>query len=168
MKKLLTLMLVLGMGSAANAALFLSVDGDTSQDEIDLFEYDTAVIGIYNTDGGIYPAYMEISRISEGGFAMSNPQLTALAGDISEFTGPFDVDDCKWIEVLLCQRTGMSTPGIQFTWDLTCLKANVDVFVELYDSTYSLFDSLTIHQVPEPMTLAFLALGGLLALRRRR
>jgi hypothetical protein len=49
------------------------------------------------------------------------------------------------------------------------MSAGVDVFVGLFDGGVgTLLDTLTIHQVPEPTTLALLGLGGLLALRRRK
>ena len=163
MKKLLVYMLVLGIASSANAAIEL--DGPTVMPL-----GDTVSIGINNTDGGDYLAYMNVSRLSEGGFSMSNPQLTALAGDISKIGAPYEYADGKEIEVTLAQSEGASTPGVQFTWDLTCLSVTADVWVELWDAAdlSAPVDTLTIYQIPEPMTLALLSLGGLLALRRRK
>ncbi len=82
---------------------------------------------------------------------------------------PYPYDDFLSYELIISPVLGFQPPGNYFEVDLTCLKADVDVYVELYDSgTLALLDSLIIHQIPEPMTLAFLALGGLLALRRRK
>lgn len=159
MKKLLILMLILGMASAANAAIEL--DGPAIMNV-----GDTVSIGIYNTDGVDYLAYMSVFYISEGGFAMSNPQLTALAGDLSSFSAPYEYSDIKEIEVTL---KGTSIPGIQFTWDLQYLDGCVTVWVELWDNSdlSAPVDSLEIN-TPEPMTLALLGLGGLFVLRRRK
>jgi hypothetical protein len=58
-------------------------------------------------------------------------------------------------------------PGIQWSIDLHCLALG-DAIIHLDDSTtFDIITTLTIHQVPEPMTIALLSLGGLL-LRRRR
>jgi hypothetical protein len=166
MKKLLILLLVLGISSAANAAIVISADGDTSRDEFFLSEGETVVIGIYNTDGEDYVCYPDIGYISEGGFQMSNPQLTALAGDLSQITGPYEYTDMWEVEVTL---KGTSTPGIQFTWDLTLLRIDIIVIVELWDGSdlSAPVDVLTV-QEPEPMTLALFGLGGLFLLRRRK
>ena len=67
MKKLLILILVLGMASAANAAITLV--GPTT-----IYEGDTVSIGIYNDDGYDYLAYLDFGYVSEGGFALSNPR----------------------------------------------------------------------------------------------
>jgi hypothetical protein len=163
MKKLLILALVFGMTSLASAAI--SLDGPTS-----INEGDTVSIGINNLDGGDYLAYMNISLISQGGFSLGTPALTGLAGDISGVGVPYEYAGGHEIEVTLAQSTGTSAPGVQFTWDLTCLKAGVAVTIELWDAAdfSAPVDVLTIAQVPEPMTIALLGLGGLFMLRRRK
>jgi hypothetical protein len=167
MKKLLLLILVLGMASAANAAIILSFDDNTTLTETDLSVGDTAVIGIYATDIYDYGAYLSFGLVSEGGFFVSNPRYLYPGPPI--IIPPFPpepIDDHYVFEVFLAFT---QAPGIQVEVDLTCLKAGVDVFVELYDAgTFALVDSLIIHQVPEPVTLALLGLGGLFLTRRRR
>jgi hypothetical protein len=166
MKKLFIVTLVLGMASAANAAL--SIVGPT-----EINEGDTVSIGINSTDAGPYIAYLAFGYVSEGGFELSNPRyLWPPVGIPPLPPDPIVVDDVIYYEV----DFGMPSdpfpefpPGIWFTIDLTCMSAGVDVFVELLDSDWATtLDRLIIHQVPEPMTIALLGLGGLLALRRRK
>ena len=171
MKKLLILMLVLGLASTANAAIVLSLDGSTDIDEISIDVSDTVVVDIYNTDGKGYLAYLDFYYTSDGSYALSNATLTANAGDLSGFVGPYDGGyDNDEYEVTLNNAVGDSTPGSQFEVDLHCEKENLDVLIELWKcvgTTYTLEDTATIHQLPEPMTIALLGLGGLF-LRRRR
>ena len=169
MKKLLILMLVLGLASAANAAIVLSLDGNTDIDSIEISPSDTITIDIYNTDGGDYTTYLDFYYTSDGSYSLSNAKLTDLAGDASTFSGPYDGGyDNDEYEVVLAQGIGSSTPGSQFEVDLHCETADT-VYIELWKcvvTTYTLEDTATIVQ-PEPMTIALLGLGGLF-LRRRR
>ena len=165
MKKLLVLMLVLGMTSLAGAGI--TIVGPAT-----INETETGVIGIDNSDGLDYVSYMSVSLVTAVGFSMSNPQLTANAGDGSSVGAPYFYDDVIEVEVILAQYEGSSTPGTQFTWDLECLKEGVFVTVDLWDYTTPggefLADTLVIEQIPEPMTIALLGLGGLFLLRRRK
>jgi hypothetical protein len=158
MKKLLILILVLGMVSAANAAL--SIDGPT-----EVNKDEPVIIAVVSDSSEDQIAYLSFGYVSEGGFELSDPR--------SPFPGPiipYPSDDTIEFELIFVQPPNPIPPGNWFEVDLTCLKAGVDVFVELYDGAapFSLLDSLTIHQVPEPMTLALLGLGGLFMIRRRK
>ena len=170
MRKLVILTLVLGLASVANAALVLSIDGDTDTKEITLDPSDSVVIDIYNTDGEIYLSYLDIGWMTEGLYSLSNPHLTALAGDLAKVVGPYEVPayDIHEVEVTLAQGEGLSTPGSQFEITLHC-EGEGDVYVCLFvDPDYvNPADALVIHQTPEPMTIALLGLGGLF-LRRRK
>jgi hypothetical protein len=160
MKKLLILMLVLGMASAANAAL--SIVGPTEINKDDM-----VTIGVVSDSVTDQSAYLVFGYVSEGGFELSNPRSPIIPPPIPPIPTP---DDTIEFELIFSQDPNPYPPGIWFEVDLTCLKAGVDVFVEMYDSAspYPLIDSLTIHQIPEPMTLALLGLGGLFVLRRRK
>lgn len=94
----------------------------------------TMYIGINNMDGGDYLVYIKVSKLSEGGFSMIDPQLTSLAGDLSEAGAAYDDTDGREIEVTLAQSSGSSTPGVQFIWNLTCLNNNVPIIVQLWDA----------------------------------
>lgn len=167
MKKLLVLLLIIGMVSAANAAIMLSVDGDTTQEEIDLLKDDTAVIGVYVTDAVYYEAFLTFARVSEGGFELSN-ETSLWPWDPPIIIHPTPPDDFELYEIFP-PPDWTPVPGFWFTVDLTCMSAGVDVLVALIDPQMGdLIDTLTIHQIPEPMTLALLGLGGLFVLRRRK
>jgi hypothetical protein len=167
MKKLLILMLVLGMASAANAALSLA--GPT-----EINEGDTVTIQISSDSTVDDGCYLDFGYVSEGGFELSNPRFLypyppIIIPPYPPIPPPYN--DIIEFALLFASAPGeVVTPGVWFEVDLTCLKADVDVFVEMYDSAapYALIDSLTIHQVPEPMTLVLLGLGGLFVLRRRK
>lgn len=173
MRKLLALTLVLGMATVANAALVLSVDEDTTQNEIIINEGDTVSIGINNTDAGWYDAFLGFGYVSEGGFVVSS--LIYLWPPDSTYPPwpqePIIYDDVIWYYInfiLFDPLPEPCPPGMWITIDLTCMSAGVDVFVVLCDDALVTLDTLIIHQVPEPGTIALLGLGGLFLLRRRR
>jgi len=59
--------------------------------------------------------------------------------------------------------------GVLGDYEYRCLAIGPDVLVELmHGTTGGILDSLTIHQIPEPMTIALLGLGSLFLLRRRK
>jgi hypothetical protein len=161
MKKLLVLMLVLGMTSMASAAISLVAPTEINEGE-------TGVIGILNDDGLDYGMYLDIGYISEGGFSMVSVDLTSLAGDMSSIGAPYVYADMWEYEIFLAQSVGTTTPGIQVEATVECLALDVTLVVELYDAMGTLVDSAQIAQVPEPMTVALLGLGGLFLLRRRK
>jgi len=167
MKKLLVLLLIIGMASAANAAIMLSVDGDPTQQEIDLLKDDTAVIGVYVTDAVYYEAFLGFGYVSEGGFELSN-ETYLWDWEPPIVIPPMPPDDFE-LYYIAPPPDWTPVPGLWFTVDLTCMSAGVDVFVLLIHSdSLTVLDTLTIHQIPEPMTLALLGLGGLFVLRRRK
>lgn len=157
MKKLLILILVLGMAPAANAAL--SIDGPT-----EINEDEPVIIAVVSDSSEDQSAYLSFGYVSEGGFELSDPR--------SPFPGPiipYHSDDTIEFELIFVQPPNPIPPGNWFEVDLTCLKAGVDVRVLLIHSDMvTVLDTLTIHQIPEPMTLALLGLGSLIMLRRRK
>jgi len=169
MKKLFIVTLVLGMASVTNASL--SIVGPT-----EINEGDTVSIGIANTDPVAYIAYLGFGYVSEGGFEVSGPMYVGPPGwpppvGIPPLP-PDPIDDVIWYELdfgIPPEPFPEFPPGLWVTFDLTCMSAGVDVYVELLDSDwFTPLDTLIIHQVPEPMTIALLGLGGLLVLRRRK
>lgn len=161
MKKLLILILVLGMATVANAALVLN--GPTT-----INEGDTVSIGIINTDGEDYAALLGFGYFSEGGFELSGPTYPWPPPVGIPPMPPPVIGDFVWYEIFP-HPDWIPGTGIWFSIDLTCTLAGVDVFVFLLHSDgFTVLDTLTIQQVPEPMTIALLGLGGLLLLRRRR
>ena len=192
MKKVLTLFLVLCMTSWASAAIVLTiateatpVTGDYADagTEYDLAEGSTIWIGVYNDTQGVsgdirqFACYIEFdstaaypsAEFTEDGLIYRPPAvpqgsemgitflgytaysaMTTVYGDMSN-GNPADY-------------TGVGTVfGVKFK----CLIDGNDVEVRLMDDGYSEVDSVMIHQVPEPITIALLGLGGLF-LRRRK
>jgi len=182
MKKLLILMLVLGITSVANAAFTLVVDGADIGDAMDLAGGGLINIGIYNDTPGdtsntqqLY-ALVIINDITGGAWTgLSNVYIPpAVTGSTSTH---FGVADHFGTGLLMDLYEGnLSNPGIYFSgvgvladFQYECLSVGPVVLVELMDGTSgAILDSLAITQIPEPMTIALLGLGGLFLLRRRR
>ncbi len=194
MKKLLVVMLVLGMAGMANAALLISVNGtinpaDTTVtlDKNGLLAPSTCVIDV--TGDGLTPQDMSCWLILE------NSSNASMTGGVMLYTGdlaswgqevqPPANDVIAWL-----QSVGYDTESAYFLvfasnaaaplngklFDsivLTCTGTH-DVkltLVGIDDSSgeviKTLYDTQIIHQIPEPMTLGLLGLGGLF-LRRRK
>ena len=183
MKKLLILMLVLGITSVANAAFTLVVNGEDIGDAMDLLQSTTIDIGIHNDTAG----NAQIGTMQFYGFVIINQ----VAG--GEWTGPsnvfippavtgsFNTDygvgdwlgtgDVDVYEATLSNGvpTDYSGVGVLGDYEYHCLQDGIVVLVELMNGTSGMIeDNLTITQVPEPMTIALLGLGGLFLLRRRK
>lgn len=172
MKKLLILMLVLGLASTANATLTLvSSAGDT------LDPLDITMIGIYNDTeaaGQGLLTFLAIPNADPGSWTGTASIYVppALAGGSNTYYGV--VDPGTGIGVVDLWESNLSVAsvdpfgiGVLADYEFKCVDVG-DVVITMYaDDLVTPIDSITIHQVPEPMTIALLGLGGLL-LRRRR
>ena len=180
MKKLLVLMLVLGMVSWASATVtfeFRDSTGTSVISGIDVAVGDFTFFvkglvgdlpwnyGVYSSDqtpgGGlldmtaatVYPAAGDLGKIF-GNYIASYDGVDVASGDIDSGTMPNPADG-DWFRM---------------DFSLTESAANgntVQVDILDYGSGYALVSSHTLDVVPEPMTIALLGLGGLF-LRRRR
>ena len=178
MRKLVMLMLVLGMVSMANAALTLVVDGVEVGDAITIAPSDTIMVGIYDDAGG---AKFDVSvQIEEQAYGVDNPYGSWTMGNgvyappaitaayniyMGYYTGYGDI----WYMVGTDPTTNVNSIGLLGEYEFHC-DGEGSVQIDLTDSSLTaVLDSLTITQsvIPEPMTLALLGLGGLL-LRRRK
>ena len=195
MRKLLFLMLVLGVASMANATLQISVNG--VQEPIDseiIIPVEEVPSGILtldiwtDADVGVFEQLTwalvvtdnSIGTISGGvglpplngavwaGDAVDNaaivldPPYSGKAGTyLAGMSGNPLAGDTMYDDFLFhCEGIGDATVEL---WSMV---NSVPLPGEAYVLT-TLLDTVTIHQVPEPMTMALLGLGGLF-LRRRK
>ena len=165
MKKLLVLMLVLGLASAANAVLSLSVNGEPAPDEITINPSDEIVIDIQSDNSTAYSAYFDM-YVGDGTFSDARTVIGNLSGLLGPYPDYYGTGAYSYYLVTIADSGGALVPGTGFEIDFHC-DGPGDVLVQLRDATgYIVLDSLVIHQ-PEPMTIALLGLGGLF-LRRRK
>jgi len=186
MKNILIMFAVLAMASSvASAGLLISVNGvtDPAAREVTLYPSDTAVIDIHAVDQTeSIAAWMLIQ--GPGGIDASAPtnlfqdsaaknmdpaELPGTIADLKEFFGYDGVVDIIEMDVKDISDPidpipqGKVIDGLLFH----CIGEG-DVILTLLDGLdFSVLDSLTIHQIPEPITFALLGLGGLF-LRRRK
>jgi hypothetical protein len=197
MRKLLALILILGMASMANAALELSVNGQPAPPEITLQPSDWIELDIHCPTGELGGADLAIILSNPQGHlvwdGMTFIELIGLGrGGVVYYEGPWDG---PW------QTQASSTPHeVYFNGGNASLNAQApfvlmqglmfhcdeptDVIIDLvaisdvvyYDAAGNpipeyeqgtIIDSIYVIQ-PEPMTLSLLGLGGLALLRRRR
>ena len=171
MKKLLIIMLVLGIATAANAALSWEIresDGTTVVADTTKLQLDDdyvlvlmAADGDEPKDGGIYPG--DWSKIT-----VSNPQVGANNGDLG--TNAAYLSGYEWgIAESGAANTQTVTTGDMASWDFSADTEGTGSF-DFYDydvAWYTAVGSQTFTIVPEPITIALLGLGGLF-LRRRK
>lgn len=232
MKKLLALLLVLGMASLSQAAFILSVGGLPAPDAIELMPSDTIELDIHlladdmlfnggdlaiqlsnaqgslNYSGLTFPAATMRTKgaapnvwplVDNMGFAggyavvpgLSNPQnLVITGGDITLNAKNNSANEGPWgggyIPAVAANSYPILMQGLLFhcnePTDLTIslLAAGAGITRLEYDANKNVIgqtviyapgtvlDTIMVHQIPEPMTMSLLGLGGLALLRRRR
>jgi len=232
MKKLLALLLVLGMASMTQAAFVLSVGGQPAPDSIDLLPSEVVELDIHlladdmlfnggdlaiqlsnaqgslNYSGVSFPAAtMRTKGVPVGvfplkdnmGFAgpyavvagLSGPQnLVVSGGDLALNAKNNSVLEGPWgggyIPAVAANSYPILMQGLMFHCEeptdvtisllaagqgITRLEYDVDKNVIGQTTIYApgtVLDTIIVHQIPEPMTMSLLGLGGLALLRRRR
>ena len=188
MKKVLVLMLVLGMVSAASAGLQISVDGDPEpvDSEIILLPSETVVLDLWtDTDIGMleFGAWALIVADGSQGAGTVGQGDSHIAGFnvIGPIPGTVGVTapGVGWFGTYLGAFSGNPFAGdVVYDNFLFHCEGEGDVIIEVWSmedvgveiedwQAIALMDSLVIHQIPEPMTIALLGLGALF-LRRRK
>jgi len=188
MKKLLILMLVLGMASMASAALQISIDGNPEpiDSQIVLLPSETIELYIWTTTEikGIETQFAGFALVVDwadatltGGNSLLvdagisiNP-VPPGAKDVG-FPGLLAGEDGPWGMIGLLELPSIPAGTVIFD-DIIfhCERAPNDVVIRLLSTqdwmNANIEDTAIIHQIPEPATMLLLGLGGLL-LRRRK
>jgi len=185
MKKVLALVLVLGLASMANAAMVLSVNGQTDVDTIKLLPSETVNIDIHATEAIFGGSYVLVYNVAAGSMekGVANPNIfdevtyNHLGIDTFADAGvePLEGRNGYFLGFAIFATGGASIVGqLADGFVFHCENADVDGVVQLMsfnEDTWApmdVLDTVFIDQVPEPMTMSLLALGGLGLLRRRR
>lgn len=163
MKHLLTLVLVLGSTGVAAAELTL-VGVPTEPIQVG----ETVTITVHNTTGGAYSGWLEMTTPAVADFAGA-PEFTPAGnpGGTSQMT--YWPDFGAWYEFAVSSfpPSPAVAPGDHILINVTGVSQGSSQLNLYASDSVTLLDACTINVVPEPATLALLALGGLL-LRRRR
>jgi hypothetical protein len=174
MKKLLVLMLVLGMATAANATLQLYIDGSPIGSTLDVVTGTTARVQVHSNDATSYGGYLVLDDPGSDG-ALGNAAPTANAGDMGSMDAySYAGWGIGYTITTARSPSGTITAGVQHEadWDTSALDIGDSATVSLYDSRVSYYtpvDTLVMTViVPEPMTIGLLGLGGLFLVRRRK
>ena len=182
MKKIVTLVLVLSMVSVASAGLQISVNGVQNPGVIEIMPSDTLTLDIWTDEeiglfGGV-PAWALVCStdlgviiggidqlptnpgVFVGGLTQDNATVIPPAGDEGIWGGAMAVTAPIAAMTTLIDQIDFHCEGIG------------DVVITLYPTIENVgvgaaLDSVIIHQIPEPATMALLGLGGLL-LRRKK
>jgi hypothetical protein len=166
MKKLVFLILVVGIASAANAMTLDLVHGDA--DTVDIDCIDGYIVG----DDTYWALVGDTSEVilSGGTVGAGAPTDTGIYGYNAQANGfclpPFD-GVWGFIGDIAGNPTGPGTYIDEIEW--TLVGGATGSWVSLVGTTdFLIFVMGPTLYVPEPVTIALLGLGGLLALRRRR
>ena len=197
MRKLLILMLVLGMASAANAAFTLMVGQtgtggvapgqgdyvDPVDSELILQPTDYLWVGVHNDTDGVQgdaqTGLFYLGMVTDpqatwtGQWQLYQPPLVNPVSADNYYYGSVDPigtgNHDLWLLTLTNpDPTAYNLIGVLDAKELHCnYDEDYPVEIVLWDASFVELDRIQIHQIPEPMTLALLGLGGLL-LRRRK
>lgn len=191
MRNLLILLLVLGMATAANATLQISVNGipEPPLTEIEIGPSETVELDVWTdadipSDTFIYWAL--VANVEEAAIAGGRaiPPLDDIAlysntiydGAVGALGYP-NPQDTEGVGGTIAAYSPTIIPagtvifdGIEFHCNLGDPPIDTDVILTITEDfvNYEILDRVIIHQTPEPMTLGLLGLGGLGLIRRRR
>ena len=161
------------MVSMANAALLISVNGvvDPPETEVTLIPSEHAVIDVHSDGTDRSDVYVYLTVIGAGVLDGTNGiayEGTANEGGFGDRVIPIDSTILYFDLVIPGNPPEMIPEGIVVDYiDFHCLGEGDVTLLLGTDIGVGDWDTQVIHQVPEPMTIALLGLGGLF-LRRRK
>ena len=166
MKKLLVLMLVLGLASAASAGL--AVGQVAASDPAGIPVGETGVVNIASDDAEPYAAWIEIADQSIADYAVE-PEFTEAGNPNGNSTVTFWEGYDGWYDILVASTDPMVplVAGDQIVVTLLGIAEGTTQLNLYAGDGATLLGSTDVVVIPEPMTIALLGLGGLF-LRRRR
>ena len=180
MKKLLVLMLVLGLTSAATALdLYFSVDGTNPASSMYVEPDNTYEVFVMSDTGGPYDywTYVEadLPVAADFGDPETNWNIYPAAGDMAEIIDYSTIDYLD-VELIANDSGGNVTSGKHFGIVLTISPTaytdgsdDFSMWITIpNDEIYPIGDTFTFNIVPEPMTIALFGLGGLFLRRRKQ
>jgi hypothetical protein len=166
MKKLLAIVLVLGMASMASAALDLQMSAPITDQNVTWSVVGTQLIGTGNALGGFDGSIGKVSGAA--GMNIVPAQITDAAGFSTWYDDGFG--GFGYTSATL-GASAQSAPAIWFVLDIVGAAAGDSIVVETWNSADGWSGptgSATITAVPEPLTMTLLGLGGLGLIRRRK
>ena len=187
MKKVLVLLLVLGMTSLASAAFTLRVDRGSGWEDIETVTIgvcETIKIGIHCDTAGSYLSGYLMEQNSTLGEWVNTDQASAqippcTTDSFVAYLGYHNFGPVTWDSWDLALMTDVGQTGIVANdfihhcrgvsrinpehpeWGLQ------HAIIQIYNDAFGKVDKVIVVQTPEPMTIALLGLGGLF-LRRRK
>jgi hypothetical protein len=184
LKRLLILMLVLGLASAANAELLISVNGVVDPPTLTLFVSNELTIDIHGFDnpanepfmgwiliqgeGAIdasAPTYLwETSTVNN----MPDPPLSDYIAALPDYGYPYVVDIIEFNIQDLVEPVGEPANGLLIDGLIYHMEGLGVVTLTMMDPDLAVLDTQIIMEVPEPATICLLVLGGLLLRRRKQ
>ena len=167
MKRLLVLLLVLGMASATEAVLIWTNGSETPVSSVDVVKDSTATVYIYSDTANSYDGVWAMGDMVPEFTVTSVTDLAAAGDDASAtYQGPGFPD--WWV----LEAAG-SNLAAGLHWEVVIAGHTVGTYIydELSTDAFGSLgdnDTLTVNVVPEPVTIALLGFGSLFLPRRRK
>lgn len=194
MRRVIAGVLILLFASFAQGGFIFTVNGEPQPDEIFMFPSDVIELGLeigagHNIEGYTldYTLSYAGARFITDGASGSYPDLPPMtdiefpADDVFEVDGTMPINEPQLVRITSGNVFGGPVDGplvLMRQLYIHCLEG-IDVVLEVTYAGITILDgveiypgpvahTLTIHQIPEPMTMSLLFVGSIFILRRKR